>query len=118
MIKPFVFFLVVGVCCSFISIAQKKIEYSYPDDIVDSAKKTFVKQFYQGHTLYKISCAACHTKKVNGKEIIPDFSLPQLMDYEIRIWPQHQEDLPETRITEQELSWIVLFLRYKKRNEP
>jgi hypothetical protein len=98
------------------SRAQKKIEFDYPDDIADSSKKTFVKDFNKGHVLYKITCSKCHTTIEKGKEIIPDFSLPQLMDYEIRIWPQHQEQLPDTKLADGELAKIVLFLRYKKRN--
>jgi len=96
--------------------AQSKVEFEYPDDIADTAKKAFVKQFKQGRVLYDIACAKCHSTTVNKKELIPDFSLPQLMDYEIRIWPQHQEKLADTQITDLELADIVLFLRYKKRN--
>ena len=96
--------------------AQKKIAFDYPDDIADSAKAAFVKDFNQGQKLYVITCARCHTTKVNGKDVIHDFSLPQLMDYEIRIWPQHQQDLGETTLTEEELRKVVTFLRYKKKN--
>jgi hypothetical protein len=99
------------------SAASKKIGFDYPDDIADTSKKTFVKDFDQGYMLYKITCSKCHTTTEKGKEIIPDFSLPQLMDYEIRIWPQHQEDIGnDARLADGELAKIVLFLRYKKRN--
>lgn len=95
--------------------AQKKIGYTYPDDIADSAKKSFVKQFNQGMILYKISCNKCHIKLINGKEVIPDFSLPQLMDYEIRIFPEHNEKLTDNKVSDEELAKIVLFLRYKEK---
>ncbi len=99
------------------SNGQYKIEFQYPDDIVvDSAKKIFEKQFKQGHILYDISCAGCHTVTEGKKQIIPDFSLPQLMDYEMRIYPEHAEELPDTRITDVELTKIITFLRYKKKS--
>lgn len=98
-------------------LGQKRVEYEYPEDVIaDTARQSFVKQFKQGLALYKIGCAKCHTTIVKGKEVIPDFSVPQLMDYEIRIWPQHQEQLGDTQITDDELAKIVLFLRYKKKN--
>ncbi|MFM9911165.1 MAG: hypothetical protein ACKVOW_17630, partial [Chitinophagaceae bacterium] len=102
----------------FLSIntnAQKKDAFDYPDDIADTAKKTFVKQFKQGIALYKITCSKCHNKTVDGKQIIPDFSLPQLMDYEMRIAPEHGEQLTDRFITDDELARIIIFLRYKKK---
>ena len=96
--------------------AQKKAAFTYPDDIADSAKKSFVKQFNQGMILYKISCNRCHIKIVGGKEVIPDFSLPQLMDYEIRIFPEHNEKLTDNKVSDEELAKIVLFLRYKEKS--
>ena len=99
-------------------VAQKKIDFEYPDDaIADSSKKSFVKQFNQGHTLYLMTCARCHNKTEGKKEIIPDFSLPQLMDYEIRLYPQHSEKFgDDTKLTDVELAKVVAFLRYKKKS--
>ena len=99
--------------------STNKISYNYPDDIItdDTAKKKFVKQFNEGKVLYKINCAKCHSTTAHEKEIIPDFSLEQLENYEIRIQnPKHEEDLRETNITLDELDNVVLFLKYKKRN--
>ena len=99
--------------------STNKISYNYPDDIItdDTAKKKFVKQFNAGQILYKINCAKCHNTTVHGKEIIPDFTLEQLENYEIRIQnPKHEEDLRETNITLDELDEVILFLTYKKRN--
>jgi mono/diheme cytochrome c family protein len=97
--------------------AQKKFEFTYPDEATtDSSKKVFAKQFKQGQVLYQVVCASCHKITEGRKEIIPDFSLPQLMDYEIRIYPQHQADLNDTKLTHEELDAIVSFLRYKERS--
>lgn len=106
-------FLTSFFCCD----AQKKMKYTFPDDIADTAKKDFVKQFYQGMTLYKISCGKCHNKLIDGKELIPNFSLPQLMDYEIRIFPEHNGKLTDNKVTDDELPKIILFLRYKEKNK-
>jgi hypothetical protein len=109
-----VVFVVTGLSLSV--HAQKKGDFDYPDDIADSSKKTFVKDFNQGMVLYKIGCGKCHNKVVDKKELIPDFSLPQLMDYEMRFYPEHGEELPDSRVTDVEMQKIVLFLRYKKKS--
>jgi hypothetical protein len=97
--------------------AQKNAEYDMPvDSTTESSKKEFIKQFKQGKILYNISCAQCHTVKEGRKEIIPDFSVPQLMDYEMRFYyPEHQERLTDTKITDVEMNKIILFLRFKKK---
>lgn len=95
------------------SAAQKKSEFNYPEDsITEAGKKAFVKQFNQGKILYSITCSKCH----NLKNIIPDFSLPQLMDYEMRLYPEHMERLNNIKVTDIEMQKIILFLRYKKKS--
>ena len=86
--KRFIFLF--AACANFCS-AQKKEAFDYPEYLPtdDSARAAFKKQFYQGQVVYRITCAKCHNKMINGKEVIPDFSLPQLMHYEIRIYPEH-----------------------------
>src|SRR5687767_8730334 len=101
---------------SFLFAALKKKEaFIYPDDIADTAKKAFVKQFNQGQVLYNLTSGQCHNKKINGKKIIPDFALPQLMDYEMRMYTQHEDKLDDKHVRDEEMAKIVLFLRYKKR---
>jgi hypothetical protein len=97
---------------------QKTTLFDYPDNMVaDTAKKRFVKEFNKGKILYNLNCAKCHNIMVDKKPVIPDFSLPQLMDYEIRIQYQaHEEDLKEINIAHDELDFIVLYLRYKKKS--
>jgi hypothetical protein len=102
----------------FEAAGQKKFEFDYPDEATtDSSKKAFVKQFNQGHTLYMMTCSKCHNKMDGKKEIIPDFSLPQLMDYEVRLYPQHQDKFgDDTKLTDEELAKVIAFLRYKKKS--
>jgi hypothetical protein len=110
------FFVMLMMGLAFAGSAQKKEEFTYPDDIADTAKKAFVKQFNQGKVLYQISCGQCHNKKISGKDIIPDFSLPQLMDYEMRMYEQHENKLDDKHVRDEEMAKIVLFLRYKKKS--
>jgi cytochrome c553 len=100
------------------SRAQKKVEFDYPaDSVAESSKKAFVKNFSQGKILYATVCSRCHNVKEDRKEIIPDFSLPQLMDYEMRFtYPEHMDRLTDTHITDEEMNKIILFLRFKKKS--
>lgn len=88
--------------------------YTFPDDIADTAKKTFVTDFRKGHRIYLITCGSCHNKTVNGKEVIPDFSLPQLLDYEMRLYQEHGDTLTDRFVTDDEMQKVITFLRYKK----
>jgi len=97
------------------SHGQKKQGFSYPANLPDSSKKSFAKQFAQGRVLYTISCGKCHDKTIDGKLTIPDFSLPQLMDYELRMYPQHAEKLDDRHVRDEDMVKIVHFLRYKDR---
>jgi len=112
MTRTFVF-LFCTIALAMNCMAQQTISFNYPEAIADSSKTAFEKDFRQGMGLYNITCAVCHTSTVNSQPVIPTFSLAQLMDYEIRIWPQHADQLPDTKITEEELEKIILFLRYK-----
>ncbi len=114
--------IMVALSVSFLVVkcsSYKAVSYDYPEDITEAGKKDFVVNFEKGRVLYKITCANCHNSVVDGKTYIPDFSLPQLMDYEIRVqYPAHSEDLKESNMTPLELDLIVDFLRYKKKNPP
>jgi hypothetical protein len=100
------------------SSAQKKTDFDIPvDSTSEISQKAFIKNFNQGKILYTMSCARCHNFKEGKKEIIPDFSLPQLMDYAMRIeYPEHQDRLKDTKITDEEMNKIILFLRFKKKS--
>lgn len=104
-------------------IGQKKPKqtiYDLPDDLVgDTGRIAFIKSFNKGKIIYAQTCAKCHDSTRDGRLIYPDFSLPQLLDYEMRFqYPAHQDELRETNITHDELEAVVIFLRYKKKNLP
>jgi thioredoxin-related protein len=117
--KQLIFFIFIfNVFVSFESVAQKKAEFNYPEDSVsEESKKAFVKNFNQGKVLYSITCGGCHNFKEKNKQIVPDFSMPQLMDYEMRFqYTAHQDKLNDTHITDEEMSRVILFLRFKNKS--
>ena len=97
--------------------AQKKVEYEFPANMALPIKAEYLKQCEKGRVLYTINCAGCHNTKVKGKIIIPDFSLDQLIGYELRVSnPDHENGMPETTVSAEELGLIMTFLNYKKKN--
>lgn len=97
--------------------AQKKIAYEFPKEMLPEVKQEFIKQCDKGRILYDMNCAKCHSTFVKKKEIIPDFSPDQLKGYELRVSnAQHEADMPDTKVTAEELGEIMIFLTYKKKN--
>lgn len=101
-------------------IKQNKKEpiFDYPDYVTtDTGRASFLKEFNKGRIIYKQTCAKCHNVNKNGKLYYPDFSIPQLIDYEMRIqYPAHGDELKETNLSPLEFDQVVLFLQYKKKN--
>jgi hypothetical protein len=102
------------------SKVKKEAIFDYPGYITtDTGRISFLKEFNKGRIIYKQTCAKCHNVNKNGKLYYPDFSLPQLMDYEMRFqYPAHQDELREINLSADELDWVVTFLRFKKLNLP
>ncbi|MBJ7428177.1 MAG: hypothetical protein JHD28_04355 [Bacteroidia bacterium] len=98
----------------------KPLLYDMPEDsltMTADKKQAFKESCDRGIIIYNTICAGCHNKLVDGKQVVPDFSLPQLMDYEIRIqYPSHEDRLKENNLTAQELDDVVNYLRYKKKS--
>lgn len=112
----FFIFLVSFIAC----VTQPKIQYyNFPDDIAEEAKIANLKMLEKGRVLYNINCAKCHTKKVNRRLIIPDFTTDQLDSYIIRIKNEvHVSTLTENKVTSQEMEAIQFFFTYKKPGQP
>jgi mono/diheme cytochrome c family protein len=103
---------------SFVACAsQAKLAYEFPDAMTEEVRTEFLKACEKGKVLYDINCAGCHNTKKRGKEIIPDFSADALKGYELRVSnAEHEENMPDEKVTAEELSLISTFLLYKKRN--
>ncbi|MDI1234095.1 MAG: hypothetical protein PSX81_07430 [bacterium] len=112
-----ILFLSIVVACKVKKVTPpiQPMPFAYPDDIKAEEKEAFVKNYTKGQILYQITCAKCHNKTEGDQSIIPNFSLPQLMDYEIRIqYPSHEDPMRVTNLSEEELQQVISFLRYKK----
>jgi hypothetical protein len=98
-------------------VAHKQAPYELPEAMLPYVKVEYAKRCEQGYALYNMSCAKCHTKVVKGKKIIPDFTPAQLTGYTLRVSnAQHEQNMPDSIVTEEELGIIMTFLSYKKKN--
>ncbi|MEO6549788.1 MAG: hypothetical protein ABIN94_17435 [Ferruginibacter sp.] len=89
--------------------------HDFPPAMKEEVKKEYIKLFEKGRILYQINCSRCHNTKVNGVELMPEFTKEHLAKYELRIQnPQHEEELNETRVNAEELAQIMIFLTYYK----
>ena len=98
-------------------ISTKKAQLEFPDAMLPEVQADYRKTCERGYALYKLSCAKCHTSKKWGREIIPDFSDAQLQGYVLRIAnKQHENNLPDSLVSEVDFGDIMLFLKYKKKS--
>jgi len=115
--KIIILFMVVFILIQCHS--QKKAQYELPDAMMPNVKVMYKVQCDKGQILYDLNCAKCHNTKVRGKEIIPDFKPEQLTGYTLRVAnAQHEKNMPDTLVTEEELGIIMIFLSYKEKNNP
>lgn len=98
--------------------AQKKITYEFPDAMSEPVQAEYTRLCEKGRVLYEINCASCHTKRVKGKMILPEFTQEQLGAYSIRIAnATHEEKVSEERVSAEELTLITYFLTYSKKTK-
>jgi len=88
----------------------------FPLEMAEPVRVQFREAGEKGRILYEMNCAACHNKTVNGKPVIPDFTADALKGYEIRVSNKmHEENMPDEKVTAEELGLISVFLTYKKK---
>ena len=112
------FLMIIFINESFAQKASPKIIYTYnfPPQMTEEVKKSYIILFEKGRVLYQVNCAKCHNTKVDGVEVMPEFTKEHLARYELRMQnPQHEESLSETRVTAVELQQIMIFLTYYKK---
>jgi len=98
-------------------ISSKKAPVEFPEAMRPEVQADYRKTCERGYALYKLSCAKCHTSKKWGREIVPDFSDEQLQGYSLRMAnKQHENNLPDSLISEVDFGDIMLFLKYKKKS--
>ncbi len=104
--------------CGMSCRVQKQIDPEFPEAMLPHVKEEYAKRYDKGQILYNLNCSRCHTKKEGRKLIVPDFRPEQLKGYELRVAnAQHESNMPDTLVTEEELSIIMVFLNYKKKNK-
>lgn len=114
-----ILFLLAGIFQLAACISQQKVTvpYVFPEAMPLPVKMEFANVCDKGKILYDINCAGCHNIKKGRKELIPDFTPEQLKGYELRVSnAQHEENMPDEKVTAEELSLISTFLLYKKKN--
>lgn len=97
---------------------QKKANYELPAEMLPHVKVEYAKRCDKGKILYDINCSRCHTKKIKRHEIIPDWTSLQLSGYTLRVTNAiHEQNMPDSLVTEEELGIIMTFLTYKTKNK-
>lgn len=105
--------IIITACTS-----QKKVTYVFPEAMAQPIQDEYERLSEKGRVLYEINCASCHTKKVKGKMVIPEFTEEELGAYSIRIANEiHEDKVSEERVSAEELNLITYFFRYKKNNK-
>jgi hypothetical protein len=102
---------------AFACTSMAKVSYEFPNAMAEPVRIEFAKACDKGKILYELNCAGCHNYKKGGKTRIPNFSPEALKGYEIRVSnAQHEENMPDEKVTAEELSLISTFLMYKKKS--
>lgn len=98
-------------------LSQKQPEADFPTAMLPHVKEEYAKRFEKGRVLYELNCAACHTTKKGRKKVVPDFKPEQLRGYALRVAnAQHESQMPDSLVSEEDLGIIMTFLSYKKKN--
>lgn len=98
--------------------SRKPELYRYPPSMPREKRAEFVAYCDKGRVLYGLYCSKCHSKFVNGKELIPDFTPIQLDTYDMRQGlTNHEDAISDRKIPEDEMDMILFFLGHKKTNK-
>jgi hypothetical protein len=96
---------------------SKKAPYEFPNEMLPHVQVEYAKICDRGYALYNMTCGNCHNTGSKRKPVIPDFKPEALTGYALRISNrQHESNMPDSLVTEEELAVIMTFLSYKKKN--
>lgn len=101
------------------SYAQKlaPLTAEFPKEMAPAIQAEYAKLWEKGKVLYQLNCAQCHNVKKKRLYYIPDFTAEQLKGYEIRVSnPRHESEIPEERVSPEDLVMISTFLQYKSKS--
>lgn len=97
--------------------AQKQVAWELPAEMLPHVKEEYARRCEKGKVLYDLNCARCHNTRAGRRDVIPDFSPSQLTGYTLRVSnAQHERNMPDSVVTEEELGIIMTFLNYKRKN--
>ena len=110
----FTAFILIALSCS---VQKNAAAYEFPAEMPETVRSQFISDCDKGRILYELNCSQCHNKTIKGKSVVPDFNTDQLKGYEIRVAnAKHEENMPDEKVTAEELVYISTYLTYKKKS--
>jgi hypothetical protein len=93
---------------------RNKVHHNFPPEMSETVRTQYIREWEKGKALYEENCAGCHTIRKGRREHIPVFPADKLAGYGIRMDnAEHERSIPDTRVTTEELIYIITFLTYK-----
>jgi hypothetical protein len=99
--------------------SQSNVEYNIPNEIKPEDRAELIPKLEKGRALYAIHCGSCHSKRLRGKNVIPNFTINMMSGYKkglINSNPIHAENLNPKKVNPDDLNKIMLFFLFKKRS--
>lgn len=111
--KIFLLIILLNVYTS--CVITKKEKYIFPEAMLPAVQKDYAEKCKIGKELYELNCAKCHNTGFR-KQIVPGFTSDQLVGYTLRgSNNNHEESIPDSIVTEEELVYIMHYLNYRKK---
>lgn len=93
-------------------------QYDFPAAMTEAVRASYTEQCEKGRVLYEANCARCHNKVVKGRQVVPYFPMDKLIGYALRESNErHTSNLPEEKVTTEDLGLIMTFLTYNKQKK-
>lgn len=97
---------------------QSTALYLLPEEMLPHVKEVYDKECIKGQALYLMTCNKCHNQGSKKNVIIPEWSAEQLSGYTLRVSnKRHEENMPDSLVSEEDLGTIMTFLSYKKKKK-